>query len=1172
MGTWNSNSWSIKENENAAFREAVLKNLDVDILCVNETFLVENDDIKITDYVWLGHNRLNIHKRAKRGSGGVGILLHNRVLHHFKIEVLSKEIEDVLWIKLIAKNSDLVLCLCSCYLPPKSSSHKVDGETFFNRLMDQVYCFQNEGLVCVCGDINARTGNMQDLIEGVDDVPLRNIIDASSNEYGDLFNAHLTTCNMCTLNGRAGLRDKDGYTCVSSKGRSVVDYAWVPYEQLHYWSAFQVHSITSLIDVFDLHPPARLPDHNIITWNFRLPDNVVDNVEKDTTVSQTIKEVHVVHTLPEDFFNNAEVMNAVNETIQSIEEDCRDQGEMDKAYNVFIDTVFTEMDKRLPVKCVKSDMGHKSAKSFYKPYWSDELQNAWDTKVQAEKIWLKENGATKQRLKGEYCKHRKCFDRLLKKAKRQYQNSQIKELEDFFDTKDHAAFWKKIGKIGLANDRKQYIPWEVKTGEDDISTDHEVVLDRWQKDFSSIYQNVSTDNFTFDEEHLQSISNDVNVGNEVQIGNNSASLNVPITIDEVRKAIGRAKARKARGVDDIPAEVLKNDMCIDMLHKIITIAFKKGLVPSDWQRGIIHPIPKSSSKDPRDPLNYRGITLISIPCKIYCMILNDRLSKWLEANNILVEEQNGFRHNRSCLDHLYTLHNTINYQKNQKKSAFVCFVDAKKAFDSVNRVCLWYKLKQIGLHGTMLNAIKSLYDNVECAVRLNGSLSKWFKVPNGVKQGCVLSPSLFAIFLNDLAEDIINLHCGIKVGDTEVSILMFADDIALLADSEHKLQQMLNCVYMWCRKWRMCLNMDKTKIVHFRHKSQNRSKTEFKFGTDTVQMSEKYKYLGLWLSEHLNVMDTVKPLAASAGRALGALITKYKHFGGMSFNIFTRLYDSLVSPVLNYGAGIWGNVNLQCANTVQNRACRFFLGVGSKTSNVATRGEMGWKPQVHRQYLEVLRLHCRLEQLPLYRLNSKIHHFSTTSKNRSLWENKVKMLFHKLDFNLPYGEFSQGLTLKNFQLTLEMKDQNDWWHELHNDKNCPNGNKLRKYRLHKCRMDAEHYVKYLSKLERSTLAKLRCGSLPLNIECGRFTNTPIESRICDLCDTQLIEDEIHFTIECTFYDDLRHELFNNFSQMYDDFMDQAALAKYCIIMCENSLYKLVATTIHKMFQRRQSFV
>ncbi len=121
--------------------------------------------------------------------------------------------------------------------------------------------------------------------------------------------------------------------------------------------------------------------------------------------------------------------------------------------------------------------------------------------------------------------------------------------------------------------------------------------------------------------------------------------------------------------------------------------------------------------------------------------------------------------------------------------------------------------------------------------------------------------------------------------------------------------------------------------------------------------------MGLWLEEHLDLKESVKILAASANRALGALCTKFHKIGGMSHNMFTHLYESLVEPELNYGSGIWGTSSYSKTNTIQNRACRFYLGVCSSASNSATRGDMGWTSQIGKQYAEVQRLYHRGESV-----------------------------------------------------------------------------------------------------------------------------------------------------------------------------------------------------------------
>ena len=111
-----------------------------------------------------------------------------------------------------------------------------------------------------------------------------------------------------------------------------------------------------------------------------------------------------------------------------------------------------------------------------------------------------------------------------------------------------------------------------------------------------------------------------------------------ISLFEVQQAVKAAKTNKASGVDSIPDEVLKNDTAISCLHILFNVCFRTGKIPTELGKCIINPIPKSNSSDPRDPLSYRGITLASSLHKLYCVVLNKRLTVWVEGNSKLVYE------------------------------------------------------------------------------------------------------------------------------------------------------------------------------------------------------------------------------------------------------------------------------------------------------------------------------------------------------------------------------------------------------------------------------------------------------------------------------------------------------------------------------------------------------
>ena len=142
---------------------------------------------------------------------------------------------------------------------------------------------------------------------------------------------------------------------------------------------------------------------------------------------------------------------------------------------------------------------------------------------------------------------------------------------------------------------------------------------------------------------------------------------------------------------------LANENAVRFLHKLFKVCFVSGNFPSMWKKGIICPVPKSNMPDVQDPKCYHGISLAVSSYKLFCSVLNSRLKDWAEQNEAVVEEQNGFRTNRSCIDHIHSLVNIVDTRMRIKQSNFAVFIDFQKVYDSVNRDHLWTKLSRLGL-------------------------------------------------------------------------------------------------------------------------------------------------------------------------------------------------------------------------------------------------------------------------------------------------------------------------------------------------------------------------------------------------------------------------------------------------------------------------------------------
>jgi sorting nexin-29 len=145
--------------------------------------------------------------------------------------------------------------------------------------------------------------------------------------------------------------------------------------------------------------------------------------------------------------------------------------------------------------------------------------------------------------------------------------------------------------------------------------------------------------------------------------------------------------------------------------------FDRHQVPSDWRNGLIVPLHKEGDRD--RATNYRGITLLSIIGKIFAGILERRLSTWCESNKLFAQEQAGFRKGRTTTDQIFTLAEIIRRRKNERKPTFCCFLDIRKAYDTVWRDGLWTKLTEAKVDGKMLRMIRNMYEGVKSRVVVN---------------------------------------------------------------------------------------------------------------------------------------------------------------------------------------------------------------------------------------------------------------------------------------------------------------------------------------------------------------------------------------------------------------------------------------------------------------------
>ena len=309
-----------------------------------------------------------------------------------------------------------------------------------------------------------------------------------------------------------------------------------------------------------------------------------------------------------------------------------------------------------------------------------------------------------------------------------------------------------------------------------------------------------------------SLNND-NVNNDEPV---YEELDRIITDDEILVAISNLKRSKSHGIDGLLDEyfIEYRDLLLPLLNKLFNGILISGLFPEAWSIAVMVPVFKRG--DPSDPNNFRGISLVSCLAKLFTNIINNRLIEWSKTYDTITDAQFGFRQGLSTVDALFALQSVITKTLSNKNRLYCCFVDYTKAFDTIDRLNIWYKLSKIGICGKPLSVIKYMYENVKTCITVDGFYSDFFQNQVGLMQGEVIYPILFAIYVNDCEMEFLNNCCQpVELKELSLFLLMYADDMVIFSDTIKGLQDMLNTLYCHTEQWKLCANINKNQNCSF---------------------------------------------------------------------------------------------------------------------------------------------------------------------------------------------------------------------------------------------------------------------------------------------------------------------------------------------------------------------
>ena len=417
------------------------------------------------------------------------------------------------------------------------------------------------------------------------------------------------------------------------------------------------------------------------------------------------------------------------------------------------------------------------------------------------------------------------------------------------------------------------------------------------------------------------------------------------TVEELSKAIDSLAAGKAPGSDGLPPDLIKHckTALLIPLHELLVKCWEEGAVPQDMRDAKIITLYKNKGER-SDCNNYRGISLLSIVGKVYARVVLARLQKL--ADRVYPESQCGFRAKRSTIDMVFSIRQLQEKCREQNMPLYLGFIDLTKAFDLVSREGLFQILPKIGCPPKLRSIIESFHNNMKGTVQFDGNLSDPFDIRSGVKQGCVLAPTLFGIFFSmllrhafDDATEGIYLHSRSdgklfnvarlkakrKVRNILIRDMLFADDAAIATHSEHQLQSLMDRFSQACKDFGLTMSLKKTEVL------AKDTDNQPKINVDNYEFKavNHFTYLGSTISSNISLDAEIDKRVGKAATTLARLTSRVWENPKLTIKTKVAVYNACVVSTLLYGSETWTTYARQerRLNSFHLRCLRRILGI-----------------------------------------------------------------------------------------------------------------------------------------------------------------------------------------------------------------------------------------------------
>ena len=1024
--------------------------------------------------------------------------------------------------------------MVNCYIPPANSTRKGgvnNPSASFDFLHDTLNNIKEDPVnddIVLCGDLNARIGVTPDFREQYcridsfifsdDQGPIktmsipteapisahRNSSDKGTNSQKKRLLDLVESQNMLILNGRTFGDSTGKYTCFKWNGNSVVDYFITTPNFLHRVKSLSVCEHT----LFSDHNPILLSlNHN--------KTNVLSNNEKPTPTYEDAPRRFLI--TPESLRSFKVALEDI-ETAEEIERisNWADEANCDRTSVERLNQELSSLIQKAASNAFDVSKPPAKKKPGYSPWFDDQCQTARRLMKRSAKVV--DQFPDKKSIKDRHRANNKSYRLTLNNKRDKFLEKLNQKIKS-----GKSISWKDLKKL------KRY-----SKADPNIKTDY---LDNFQDFYQKLY---ADEHPTIDQLTKEALMQDADlIANAAEP---TTTLNSPFTLDELDTAIKSLKTGKASSFDMISNEIIKalNPSIRQLLLKLFNWCLLTGTYL--WEKSVITPLHKKGSVS--NPDNYRAIAVCSCLGKLLSVMLLTRLIAHRSTAHPDPPNQAGFTKGSQCNDHIFALLTIAEKYKKTKGKIYAVFVDLKKAFDLVCRQALLFKLACYGVNGGFYNLIKNMYQKSSGQIKLNGKLSKIFRILKGTEQGHPLSPELFKVYFKELSdllnEASVTLNCPSLSGLT-ISHLAWADDLVILALDPNSLQKLLDILADYCRKWGLEVNISKTKFMVINGRVSSANTWRPTLNNAPIELVSSYCYLGVIICNNGKFKQAIDALYRKGLGAYFALRnTVDRRF--IDAKSLDKLFETLVTPILMYGCQIW-LPTLPCINKLLNnmsmldlkqiaklpaeqvhlRHLKYLLGINRRSCNSAAWGETGKFPLFIKGIVLSINYFKRLNNLEATSI-AKAALCEQTQLQLS-WYSSIKQLIVSFgDVNTAGIQTNTSETLNanilcqasNTDLisqNIQEKFKTAWSQSVNSS------SKLAFYSSIKNSFGWESYIDHaLNFMARRSTAQIRCSAHKLHIETGRHLNTAREDRTCVYChkelDRSIIDDENHLLHSC----------------------------------------------------------